>query len=783
MDLNLAALLVEPVAFAAGLGVLRVPVEGVRRHRLAFLGALAAVAAVGAAATGASPTGWAALDAVLVAGLAGAAVLAGAHAPSAVILLGALVCVATGMDSVALPLSLAAVGLVLVSLLVEAEPVVDAAAGGLVAQAALRLTSPGGEGLTAVVAAAVLLLLAIPAVRTLDRSHRRTVVGVALGALGLSVIGGIAGAVAAASAVGPLRRGLAEATATIDATSSVGLATTAGGLNEAGRDFDRARRALEAWWALPARVVPVVAQHWRVLHAAAVTGDELATSGQRALSARALSDVHITEGRVPLDQLAAVEPPVADLAARATAARRRLDAARSTWLVSPLANRLDVHLERVRDIETSTQLANRVLPMVPRLLGKDGLRRYFLAVQTPVEARAGGGFLGNYGEITAEDGRLSLARFGRQDELTLAPGRVHRKIEGHEDYLGRYRRFGPEQNWVNVNLSPDFPTDAAVMADLYPQSGGAPIDGVIAVDPAGLAALLTVVGPVEVDAWPVPITAANALQILLFEQYERYTTNDVVERVDFLGEVAQVAWGRLTGGELPPLPQLMATFGPAVRDKHFLLWSNRPDEQRLFEDLGAAGKVAPPDDDFIGLVTQNAGGNKIDYFLRREVDYRAQLDPGSGQLRASVKIALHNDAPAVGLGPSLIGNEVIPSLPNGTNKLYLSFYTPWELVAARLDGTPVELERANELGRRVYSTAVIIAPKSSATIELSLAGRRAGDGTYRLDVYRQPVVAPDEVRTTVVVPSGWRTPSGGTEHTSTLRMESDAAVEVSLRRR
>jgi hypothetical protein len=336
---------------------------------------------------------------------------------------------------------------------------------------------------------------------------------------------------------------------------------------------------------------------------------------------------------------------------------------------------------------------------------------------------------------------------------------------------------------VNVNLSPDFPTDAGVMAELYPQSGGAPIDGVIAVDPAGLAALLHLVGPVQVDAWPEPITSANALKILLFDQYERYTTNDVVQRVDFLGQVAQVAWGRLTGGALPSVPELMATFGPAVRDKHFMLWASRPDEQRLFEDLGAAGKVAPPVDDFIGLVTQNAGGNKIDYFLRREVDYRAEVDPGSGEVRASVKITLHNDAPASGLGPSLIGNEVIPSLPNGTNRLYLSFYTPWELAGARLDGSPVELERADELGRRVYSTGVVIPPKSTATVELTLSGERPEGGPYRLDVYRQPVVAPDEVRTTLVVPSGWRTPSGGTEQTSSMRLESDAAVEVRLRRR
>jgi len=737
---------------------------------------LAALSAAAAVFSPGSATGWALLDALLLASLGGATVVAGFHAPSALILVASVACAVAGFDSVALPLALAAAGLVLSGLVATSEPLVDAAAAGLVAQAALRLTSPGGTGQTAAVAAVVFLVILGPVVRDLAPKHRRMLLRAAVAGVGFAVLGGIAGGVAAASSVGPLRRGMSAATSAIEATQTTDdLGVTASALADAGRDFADARRWLEAWWALPARAVPVVAQHWRVLHAAALTGTQLTDAGQRALSAPALSDVHIVDGRVPLEQLVDIHPTVTEVAERATAARRRLDGARSTWLVPPMADRLDDQLVRVRDIERSTGRADRALAVMPPLLGRDGPRRYFLAVQTPVEGRGGGGFLGNFGEITAEDGRLSLTRFGRHDDLTMAPGREERVIAGPEDYLARYQRFAPAQNWVNVNLSPDFPTNAAVIADLYPQSGGAPVDGVIAVDPAGLAAILALVGPVEVPAWPVPINAANALQILLFDQYERYASNDVAQRVDFLGEVAQVAWGRLTGGELPPVAQLMATLGPAVHDKHFFLWSSRPDEQRLFEDIGAAGKVAPPADDFVGLVTQNAGGNKIDYFLRRELDYRVEVDR-SGRLRATARVSLHNDAPATGLGPGLIGNEVIPPLPNGTNKLYLSFYTPWDLVGATIDGAPVALEQADELGRRVYSTAVVIPPRSTATIEVALSGRRAHSGDYRLDVHRHPAVAPDLVRATVVV-------GGGAEHTREWRLESDASLEIPVGRR
>ena len=781
MDTNAAVLFVEPAAFAAGVAALKVPVDVIGRRRRALLLLLAAISAGVAVAAGGAPTGWQPLDVLLLAGLGATAVLAGSRASSGLILAGSIVVALFGAGSVALPLALAAIGLMLASLLVEVEAVIDAAAGGLVAQAALRLTTPGADGLTALVAAVVLVPLVVSAVRTLRPRHRRTLSRIALGLLGFALVAGVLGTIAAFSAAEPLRRGLAVATTAIDATRSANLETTATGLSRAGRDFAEARRTLDSWWARPAGAVPVVAQHWRMLRAAAVTGKELAAAGQRALGAPALGDIRVRDGRVPLDQLAAIEPPVADLAGRAVAARSRLDAADSSWLVPPLSDRLDRHLRQLRSVEETVQLVNRVLPLVPRLLGGDGPRRYFLAVQTPVESRAGGGFLGSYGEITAEDGRLTLSRFGRPEELPMPPGQPDEMLaglEGRAEFLARYGRFRPTQTWSNVNLSPDFPTDAKVMASLYPRSGGAPVDGVIAVDPAALAAVLSLTGGVEVPSWPDPIGAANALDVLLRDQYENPSRD---ARIDFLGEVAEGAWRKLTSGDLPPLPQLLAAFGPAVQEKHLFLWSDRPDEQKLFEDMAAAGRLAPVKGDFIGLVTQNATGNKIDYFLRREVDYRVTLDPDTGRLQATARVALHNEAPADGVGLALIGNDLVPPIPRGSNKLYLSFYTPWELLGGRVDGKAIELERATEQGRRVYSTAVQIPSRSTVIVELSLSGSMPEGDDYRLDVYRQPAVAPDDVTAVLTLAPGWRTGAGASEHTAKHQLESDTTVNVSIR--
>jgi hypothetical protein len=615
----------------------------------------------------------------------------------------------------------------------------------------------------------------------LRRPARRIVMRAALAVAGFVLVGAIGAAVAASMAAGPLRRGLDVATAAVTTDAQSDLDATAAQLASARLEFAEARRTLEAWWVRPAAAVPVVAQHWRVLHAAALSGDELAAAGERALRAPTLAEVRVTDGQVPLDRLTAMAPAVSDLARQLTGARRRLASARSAVLLPPLLDRFDTELARVIRVEGTTQRLNRALPLLPAMLGQDGPRRYFLAVQTPAEARASGGFIGNFGEITADAGRLSLTRFGRISELDDAPGRNERQLVAPEDFVARYGRFSPEGAWTNVNLSPDFPTDAQVIAGLYPQSGGTPVDGVFAIDPAGLAAFLRLLGPVNVAGWPVPITADNAEQIMLHDQY---VVEDRQERIDFLGEVAQVTWLRFTSGALPAPQQLLGTLAPAASEKHILLWSNRPEEQRLFEDIGASGRMAPVNGDFLGLVTQNASGNKIDYFLRRSVDYQVQLDPGSGRLRATATLTLSNDAPASGLPPTVIGNQVIEAqVAAGDNRLYLSLYTPWELLEGRLDGAAIQLDAAGELGRRVYSTGVVIPSKGSVTLVVELSGRLGAGVDYRLDLFRQPTVAPDEVTATLVVRNGWRVPGGGQRHAETISLTADATIQLPVRRR
>ncbi|MGH9179903.1 MAG: DUF4012 domain-containing protein, partial [Acidimicrobiales bacterium] len=514
-------------------------------------------------------------------------------------------------------------------------------------------------------------------------------------------------------------------------------------LDAAGEGFERAARSIGAWWARPAFALPVIGPHLRALGVVAATGTELADAGRQVATAFDLGGLRVQDGQVPLDRIVAVQEPLRDASAQVTAAVERLRRARSPWLAPPVGDRLDANLARLADADRSLRASRDVVAVLPKLLGAEGPRRWFLAIQTPSEARGAGGFIGNYGEITADDGRLALSRFGRIAELNTGGDPATRKLTGPEDVLARYERFDVATTWQNVTLSPDFPSVTKVIAGLYPQSGGRPVDGVIAVDPTGVAALLRLTGPLPVPPWPVPLTAKNAERILLYEQYERLPKP---ERVDFLGEATRLLWERLTSGELPPVAKVLRSLGPAVGGKHILISAVDQPEDAVLERAGVNGRLAPAHGgDALAVITQNGNGNKIDWFLKRSVDYRPTYDRETGKVSARLTVTLDNGAPPAGAPDYVVGSLLQPPLPAGTNRLYLSVYTPLGLSGGRVNGNEVAMESETEAGRRVYSTYVDIPPQRRAVVELDLAGALRPGVAYRLALHSQPVVTPDRV--------------------------------------
>jgi hypothetical protein len=708
-------------------------------ERIAVL-AVAAAAAVAGALSDCQPTGLAAADAVLTGGALAIVTIAGASARrSTWLVLAGTACFLASVPG--LWLAFAATTAAFLAVALDRRP---APLGALVAAAAavalLETRSLGPHGTTALISGAA----ALPMLRSGYRNQRRRT-RARIRLAGFAVVG--AAAVATGIAGGAVLLARSSIERAVDSTRDGLEAAQAGdeeeatrALGRANRDFDRARSLLGGPMTAPARLVPVVGQH---LHATATLSDEGARITATGLTVAEQVDydrLKSTSGQVDVAAVRAVQRPLADTLdtlVRATAQGREVD---SPWLLPPVTDRIDQFLDEVDGVTVDARLAAEGAEVAPGLLGAEGDRRYLVLFTTPAELRGLGGFVGNWAELTASNGKLTLSRSGRMAELRDG-GVVPRTLTAPEDYIARYGRFDPELNPQDITFSPDFPTVAEVWMDQYPQSGGgAPIDGVMAVDPIGLAALLELTGPVQIEGYDQPLTSENAADLLLRLQYVQFGDNSE-QRLELLDDAGRATFDRLTTADLPAPQDISKALAPVTRDGRLVFSTRDGAEGRFLERAGVRGGFPRPDGgDLLAITGQNSGNNKIDIFLHRSIRYDVRYDPASGAVSSTATVTLRNDAPTGGLPRYVIGNE--QGEPAGTNRMYFSLYTPLQLAEVTIDGRPAQMEGAVELGSNVYSRFLSVPPQTSVELKFRLAGVVEG-GRYRLVVPNQPTVNPD----------------------------------------
>jgi hypothetical protein len=748
-----------------------------RRNERLVVRLVAVLAAVGAATAGAHPTGLAVADAAFTAAFAALVVLAARRARRWTWFACAGLAAITASGWSLVP-GFGALALACVAASFRRRPSwIGALVTALAIQALMRMGSIGFHGSTAVLAALATVPVLVSSYRLSPRRIRKRVRRTVLGLAAVAAVVVGAFAVAVLLARQHVEDGIAQSRSALDAARDGETDEAEGQLASAVTSFDAADSFLGSWWVAPARAVPVVGHQAKALALLSEDGLELSRTSRDTVEEADYDRVRYASGRFDLDVVRGLRRPLERVAAALGDVDAGFDEARSPWLLAPLADRIDRFAGQVDDARPDAELAADAVALAPDMLGGNGPRRYFVAFVTPAELRGSGGFIGSYGELTAIDGRVRLTRSGPIRELTRAAPPGTRTLSGPADYLARYGRYDPADFFQDVTYSPDFPSDAQVIEQLYPQSGGAQVDGVLSVDPYALGALLEFTGPIAVEGLPDQLTSDNAADVLLRDQYLLF---DKGADDDALTDAASATFDELTTGSLPGPRRVADVLSPMVREGRLLMHATRGGEQALFERIGFDGALPAPDGhDFLSVVAQNSGNSKIDVFLRRRIEYRARFDPASGEIQATARITLENDAPASGLPRYVIGNS--RGLPNGTSSLLVSVYTPHRLESATVDGQPVAVESQEELGHRVYDRFLEIPPGGAVTFELELRGTLSA-GRYELALASQPTVNPDRLVATVAPADGWRIGStrGATIADGRVRMTGRLAEDARL---
>lgn len=560
------------------------------------------------------------------------------------------------------------------------------------------------------------------------RAQRRKAARLAGLAAGFGLVLVVAAAVRLRSLPSDLSGGQEAMQAGIEALRSADTEGARAKLSTARASFTRADQALRSPVVAPFLVLPVIGQHVELGQDLARAASELATRSQAVVEDGNVSVLAPTQGRIDLDAVRAITPDV-EAASRSVASTRQLvEETGDVWLAPPVRRRL-VRLDAsLAEGGGQLEALALTLKVLPALLGEGSPRRAFAGFTTPSEVRGLGGILGSFAELESADGTIKLTRTGRDSDLnTEGRPAAERTVQAPPGYLGTWGAYGPQTLWQNVTLSPDGPSVAQAVASLYPQSGGKPVDLVAMIDANGLAALLELTGPISLSSWPVPLTSANATQILGIHQYEQFPDNG--ERVDFLTAVTRTTFERLLTLDPKRLRLASTCLGRAVKDRHLVLWSARPEEQLVFSSLGVTGALPRPseEEDVAGIVLNNAAGNKIDWFTSHTTKLDRSFDAATGDRLAIVTTTITNDAPKSGL-PAYVAESVNagPGSKPGDHRLLVSAYGTGVVDAARIGGRTAPVTMSKEAGLDVATTIVQI--PAGTTREVSFVFRTRSDG-------------------------------------------------------
>jgi hypothetical protein len=739
---------------------------------------IAAVSGAVAALGSAAPTGGRLQDAVLVLAAVGVVTWAAATARW-----WTLVVLSVVAATIASSLVLTVVGIVAVGAATwigtrqRDLPVARAAVAALGLNLAIRSELGGFLGLPTLLTIGAAMLVLVSGLSRRSGRVRRSAVIAGAAVVALAALALVGGGVAAVSASGELRDGAQMARDGLEFLDDGDYAAAADQFDAAADALASADRRVAGVWSSPAAWVPVAAQHRSAALALSASASAVSADLAEALRVVDPEQLRLVNGRFDLDAIRLIEQPFVAVQTSIRDLRDTLERVDSPWLVPVIRDRLHDFDDELEQNEERADNAVAAVRLAPRMLGADGERRYFVAFTTPAETRGMGGFMGNWAVISADRGRLRLADFGRTRDLNLG-GERPRYVTGPDDWLEQWGRYGftngpagstSETPWSNVTISPVFSSTAQVVGELLPQSGGGEVDGTFAVDPQVLQALLSMVGPIAVEGSDVRLDESNILQFLLIDQYR---FDDDAERVDLLEDVSRATIVEVLAGALPDPTVVARELGPLVAQGRLVGSAVDAEEQALFESVGLAGSLPSLDGgDGIAAVFNNAGPNKIDVYLGRDLTYTATVDERTGAVDATLELTLTNSADPEALPDSVVENATGDA--RGTNRTLLSLYSALPLSGVEVDGEPIVMRPEVEAGWIVNSAFLAIPPGGSVTVNAEFRGDLELPAGYTLAVRPQPMVLPEEQRIVVTSPDGTRliTRSGVAERPETMSVD------------
>jgi hypothetical protein len=372
----------------------------------------------------------------------------------------------------------------------------------------------------------------------------------------------------------------------------------------------------------------------------------------------------------------------------------------------------------------STQLtaARQWLAVAPRLLGITAPYKLLVVLEDRSELRATGGFMGNYGVITLQGGKVQP--FALTDTYLL--DRPYADAHGGFTVPTAFS-WWPFHPFAlrDSNLSADFPTSARLIKQLFQAESGTSVDGVMAVTPAAIQRVLRVVGNINVAQYGEVVTPDNLEALIHKHQLAVFIPGQ--ERKTFTAVLGQELLKKLRALSTAQLVTLITQSQPDLATKDAQLYLGDGPAQSLLAKVGLDNTIRSGAGDSLMVVDSNIGVNKANQFVTATYTDHVSID-AAGTATHSLQIAYRFHATDL---TQLYGADWY--------KTYVRVYVPAGATPGSATGFTTAASPGNQFaasdqpGAAMWAGSVIVPDGSPRTLTLtwSVPHAAARDSTGR----------------------------------------------------
>jgi len=353
------------------------------------------------------------------------------------------------------------------------------------------------------------------------------------------------------------------------------------------------------------------------------------------------------------------------------------------------------------EVHTLLKDGRPILENVSWLLGKDSPRKYFLLFQNDAELRPSGGFWTAYGILKVDNGKVTPLI---SDDIYSLDDKFKSTIPAPRP-IKDYHINVPYWYLRDMNISPDFPTNAQTFLENYKKISSETFDAIIAIDTAVLVDLVDVLGRIGVPGYgnfsAEPDKRCYGCPQIIYElEYiagkpRSYIVDD---RKGFLAPLMHSILSNAMGAPKEKITPLAQAFFKNIHNKHIIFYF-------LDEELQQAGNLAnitasiqktDANTDYLHLNDSNMASAKTNLFLEQTIKH--QIISKDGQVSHQVTVTYTN--PYKASNCNLEKGDLCLNAPKYRD--WFRFYTPIGSTLTKMTGSEIQPLEYQELEKQVF---------------------------------------------------------------------------------